>query len=220
MMADGTHTHSHVDDFSDAEGYSKILDSAWREEWQHADKVVSALAVREDLNIVDLGAGTGYFAIRLAKALPRGKIHALDIEQSMIKWIDDLAAKQGLKNITTKVVSPEDPRLDEVPFKFDVLLVGYIYHHMGPEEVRVPYFRDKVRPAMPEDAIVVIVDFEEFPPNKPSDLKPPHGDDHPHSQLFKPEQVKAEFATAGFTFVTDYNFDAKPNYMLAFKVTK
>lgn len=226
MMADGTSAsggshHRHPrDDFSDAEAHSKILDSDWREDWQHADEVVRALATRDDLKIVDLGAGTGYFATRLAKVLPNGRILALDIEQSMVKWIDDLVAKEGIKNITTKLIDPEDPKLEEVPFKFDVLLVGYTYHHMGPEEVRIPYFRDKVRPAMPDDAVVVIVDFEEFPADKPSDLVPPHGEDHEHPHLMKPEQVKADFASAGFTFVTDYDFHAKPNYMLAFKATK
>ncbi len=155
--------------FSDAEACSKKFDSAWREEWQQADEIVSALAERDDLKLVDLGAGTGYFTTRLAKALPKGQILALDVEQSMVDWITNLASKQGLANISAKVINRDDPKLDEVPFKFDILLVGYTYHHMGTADERVTYFRDKIQPKLPDGATVVIVDFEEFPPNPPFD---------------------------------------------------
>ncbi len=208
--------------FSNAEACSKQLDSAWREEWQQADEIVSALAARDDLNVVDLGAGTGYFTTRLAKALPKGQILALDTEQSMVDWITNLASKQGLTNISAKVVSPDDPKLDEVPFKFDILLLGYTYHriHMDIADARVTYFRDKVQPKMPDRATLVIIDLEGYPANCPFDVGHEHKHGHDHTEFFKPEQVKAELASAGFTLVTDYQFVAKPNYMLSFKVTK
>ncbi len=154
--------------------------------------------------------------------MSRGQILALDTEQSMVDWITNLASKQDLTNISAKVVSPDDPKLDEVPFKFDILLVGYTYHHMGTADERVTYFRDKIQPKLPDGATLVIVDFEEFPPDPPFDLghAHDHGDGHEHVELVKPELVKAELANAGFTLVTDYQFVAKPNYMLSFKATK
>ncbi len=223
-MADSQQPQERVRDigFDSAEACSKLLDSACREEWQQADDIVNALAVRDDLKVVELGAGTGYFTTRLAKALPNGKILALDTEQSMVDWITNLASKQGLENISAKVVSTDDPKLEEIPFTFDVLLVGYTYHHMGTEDERVEYFQDKVKPYLPDGAVVVIVDFEDFPANSPFEHHDEQHDDHEHShvELVKPEQVKAEFARAGFTLVTDYQVIVKPNYMLSFKATQ
>ena len=203
------------DRFLDAEACSKLLEGEWREKWQRADMVMTALAIRDDLNIVELGAGTGYFTKKLAAAASKGKVLALDVEQSMVDWITDLSAKQGLSNITAKLVAPEDPKLDQVPFSFDMFFVAYTYHHLRPKESRVAYMRDKVRPSMPKDALLVIADFEEFPPNPPPHIAE-HAKDHP--PFIKPEDVKEEMASAGFTFVTDYDFDVKPNYLLAFKV--
>ena len=222
-----------------AEARSKVLDGAWREEWQKGDEVIAALATRDDLNVVDLGAGTGYFTKRMAKAIPNGKVLALEPETTMIEWIDNLAAKEGLKNITTRLIATDDPKLEEVPFKFDILLVGYVYHHLGPKEVRVAYFREKVQPKMPEDALLVFVDFEAFPDNPPADLEhahkhhhhgsddQEHGEHHHHGghgsddvHLLTPETLKEEMTSAGFTFVKQYDFLDKPNYMVSFKVTK
>ena len=86
---------------------------------------------------------------------------------------------------------------------------------------------------MPRDALVVIVDFESFPPNMPEHLakkfkRGNHGDDHhesrdhdshrDHPNLVTPEGLKKEMDSAGFTSVTDYGFDHKPNYMAAYKL--
>lgn len=216
--------------FKDAEAMTAILDGEWREGWQYVDEVIRAIATQDDLKIVDLGAGTGYFTKRLAKALPKGKIHAIDPEQSMVDWINGkIIPENGLKNVTTGVVTYEDPMLGDVPFEMDLLLIAYTYHHIGPLDVRVSYMRDKVRPKLPEDALVVFVDFESIPPNRPENLGDKHGHEghshgdhhhgsHDHPDFIPPEELKKEMDTAGFTFVTDYGYDHKPNYMLAFKL--
>ena len=221
--------------FKEAEAWTAILDGDWREEWQYVDEVMAAIVTRDDLKIVDLGAGTGYFTKRLAKALPKGRVHAIDPEQSMINWINEkIIPEDNLKNVTTRVITFEDPMLGEVPFEMDVLLIGYTYHHLGPLDVRVPYMRDKVRPKLPRDTLVVFVDFEAVPPNMPENLGHKHGHgehthgdhshgdhhhgSHDHPDFITPEELKKEMDSAGFTFITDYGYDHKPSYMLAFKL--
>ena len=229
--------------FRDPEAMSSILDGDWREEWQYVDEVMSAIVTRDDLKIVDLGAGTGYFTKRLAKALPRGRVHAIDPEEAMVDWIKEkIIPEENLTNVTAGVVPFEDPLLKEVPFEMDILLIGYTYHHLGLRDVRVAYMRDKVRPSLPRDALVVFVDFESFPPNMPEHLAKKvghdhHGDDHhgshdhgshdhghhhhgshDHPEFVTPEELKKEMDSAGFTFVTDYGFDHKPNYIAAYKL--
>ena len=218
------------ENFKDAKAMSAVLDSEWREGWQYVDEVMAAIVTRDDLKIVDLGAGTGYFTRRLAKALPKGRVHAIDPVQSMVDWMDEnIVTGESLKNVTTKVVTFEDPLLGEVPFEMDLLLIGYTYHHIGPLDVRVSYMRDKVRPKLPKDALVVFIDFEATPQNMPDEIAQKlkgdghaHGDQHDgspeHPDFITPEQLKKEMEDAGFTFVTDYGYDHKPSYMLAFKL--
>lgn len=209
------------DRFKNAEAMVPILDGDWREGWQYADEVIRAIATRDNLNVVELGAGTGYFARRLARVLPKGRILALDPEEAMVAWISEkVVPKDDLKNVTAKVIPFDDPMLGEVPFVMDVLLIAYTYHHMGPLDVRVPYMRDKVRPHMPDDALLIFVDFEEMPENKPEvpDEHGHHHGPHDHPDFIPPEELKKEMDSAGFSFVTDYGYNHKPNYMLAFKV--
>ena len=231
--------------FKDAEAMTAAFEGEWREEYQYADEILRAIVTRDDLNVVDLGAGTGYFTRRFASALPKGRVHALDSERSMIAWINEkVIPKEDLKNVTTKVVPMEDPLLDEVPFRIDVLLMGYTYCHIGPVDVRVPYMRDKVRPKLPEGALLVVVECDDMSEEEHThgdhthcdqahpdhtDIDHVHGDhthsdhdnhhsDDDHPDHIPPEELKHEMESAGFTYVTDYGYDHLPNYMLAFKV--
>ena len=202
----------------DAQALAEVLESDWREGWQHADEVIRAIVTRDDLNVVDLGAGTGYFTRRLAKALPKGNVHAIDAEQTMIDWINEkIIPEHDLNNVTTKLVTFEDPMLGEVPFKTDVLVMGYAYHHIGPLGVRVQYMRDKIRPKLPSNALVIIVDFETEPENVPEGLKDIKHAHEDHPEFLSPEELKKEMESAGFFFVTDFGYDHKPSYVLAFK---
>lgn len=225
--------------FKNAEAMAALFEGDWREEVQYADEVIRAIVTRNDVCVVDLGAGTGYFTRRLARALPKGRVHALDSEQAMIDWIKEkVVPKDDLKNVTMKVVPVEDPLLDEVPFEMDVLLMAYTYSHLGPLDVRVAYMRDKVRPKIPKDALVVFVECDAMPDNEHMHGYGDHaqeqgnhahdGHDHSHHEHhhgeddhpdpISPEELKKELDIAGFVFLTDYGYNHKPNYMLAFKL--
>ena len=72
------HTHQHT--FKDAEKWSHVFDDPERDAWQKPHEVIRALALKPDARVADLGAGTGYFAARLANMLPKGRIYAVDVE--------------------------------------------------------------------------------------------------------------------------------------------
>ena len=67
-----------------------------RDEWQQAERVVTALGLAPGQKIADLGAGGGYFSFRLAEAVgPTGKLYALDIDEEMNERLEALAAERG-----------------------------------------------------------------------------------------------------------------------------
>ena len=67
------------------------------------------LGLEGNETVVDLGAGSGYFAFRFAKALPRGKVIAADIEPEMIRHIHHKAMTSGIPNIEATLIQPDAP---------------------------------------------------------------------------------------------------------------
>src|SRR5690349_21565516 len=85
--------------FDDPERYAKSFDDPARDGWQLPARVIEALALPPTAAVADIGAGTGYFSVRLAKAIPRGTIYASDVEPSMVDYIRTRAVGAGLTNV-------------------------------------------------------------------------------------------------------------------------
>ena len=60
---------------------------------------MKALALPEDAKVADLGSGTGYFAVRLARAVPRGKVYGVDVEPDMARYLGERARREGLPHL-------------------------------------------------------------------------------------------------------------------------
>ena len=91
-----------------------ILESPDREEWQQPDAIMTALAIGEGSRVADIGAGGGWFTIRLSRRVgPNGVVYAEDIQPKMIESIqrriaDDVRLS---KNVVTILGTPDNPRL-------------------------------------------------------------------------------------------------------------
>src|SRR5262245_19505876 len=85
--------------FDDPERYAKSFDDPARDSWQMPDRVIAALGLKADGAVADVGAGTGYFSVRLAKAVPRGTVYAVDVEHAMLDHIKKRAAAEKLTNV-------------------------------------------------------------------------------------------------------------------------
>lgn len=70
--------------FDDPERFATSFDDPERDAWQMPARVIEALSLRADGTVADIGAGTGYFTMRLAKAVPQGAVYAVDIEPAML----------------------------------------------------------------------------------------------------------------------------------------
>jgi ubiquinone/menaquinone biosynthesis C-methylase UbiE len=70
--------------FENTEKWVKEFDDPNRDVWQKPDAVLDALQIAPTAVVADLGAGTGYFSVRLAKRVAKGKLFSVDIEPAML----------------------------------------------------------------------------------------------------------------------------------------
>ncbi len=190
-----------IPSYGDASFCAAVMDTN-REQWQRPD-IVSMLITHPDMTVVDLGAGTGYFAEIFSRQLPEGKIIALDPEASLITWMEERKRRDSLDNVSICQVAKEDPGLDKLNCEIDLLFVGYTYFHFNDP---VKYFSEKVYPYIQDKTVVAIVD-----------MAPVVGQSR---HTVSAQQVKAEMIEAGFE-LKDEPTTMFDQYLLTFqKITQ
>jgi FkbM family methyltransferase len=190
------HTHQHR--FGDAEKWAKVFDDPERDAWQKPHEVIHALALKPDAIVADIGAGTGYFTVRLAHMTPKGRVYGVDTEPAMVKHLAGRAKQAGLANVSAIQAKPGNPALPE---KADLILFVDVYHHV---EDRERYFRQLQKSLKPGGRIAVI-DFRMDSPVGP-----------PQRARVEPSRVKDEMKRAGYALAQEHPF--LPNqYFLVFE---
>ena len=111
---------AHLRPFEDTAKYIAFLERPDRAAWQKPDAVVAALGLTGKETIVDIGAGSGYFSFRLARAVPEGKVIAPDVEPEMIRHIHHKAMTEGVRNVQAAFAKPDDPG---VPAEADLVFM-------------------------------------------------------------------------------------------------
>ena len=179
---------AHQHRFGDAEKWARVFDDPERDAWQKPHEVIQALGLKPDALVADLGAGTGYFAVRLARMLPKGTVYAVDVEPDMVRHLAARAAREKLKNMTAVESAPSDARL---PAKVDLVLLVDVYHHIDDRE---RYFR-KLAGSLAPGGRLAVIDFKLDSPRGP-----------PKSSRIDPGRVKAELAQAGYALTAEHAF--------------
>jgi SAM-dependent methyltransferase len=183
--------------FEHAEDWVTRFDDPARDAWQKPDAVIRTLALAPSASVADIGAGTGYFSVRLARALPAGQVFAIDVEPSMVEYVRARAKREGLPNIDAVLASPDDPK---IPAPVDLIIVVDTYHHLRD---RTAYFRRLV-PALKPAGRVAIVDFK--PESKMGPI-----------EKLSPAQVIGELTGAGYKLVAEPDI-LPEQYFLIFAV--
>jgi SAM-dependent methyltransferase len=131
-----------------------LLESPDRDEWQQPELVMDALQIADGARVADLGAGGGWFTIRLAHRVgPNGMVYAEDIQRQMLEAITRRVQAEGLTNVETVTGTADDPRL---PGNLHAVLMVDTYTQLGNP---VTLLRN-VRRALAPNGLLGIVDFK------------------------------------------------------------
>jgi ubiquinone/menaquinone biosynthesis C-methylase UbiE len=184
--AQSHHTAHHR--FTDAEAWAKKFDDPARDEWQKPSEVIAALNLPQTAVIADIGAGTGYFAVKLARAVPQGRVLGIDTEPDMVRYLAERAKREALANISAMRANAGELRLKE---PVDLILLVNVYHHI---ESRERYFR-ALRSSLKPGGRIAVIDFK---PDSPLGPPPKH--------RIAAERVELEMRAASYLPQSTFTF--------------
>lgn len=137
---------------------AKIVTSAYSTEEKRdangeAERVMDRLGIRPGVRVADIGAGDGYYAVRLARRLgSSGTIFAQDVEAKYVKRLQERMRREGIAGVKLILGLPRDPKLP--PNSIDVAILSHMYH-----EIENPYeFLYRLRPGLAPGAHVGVID--------------------------------------------------------------
>ena len=183
--------------FDDPERYAQAFDAPERDAWQMPEQVIAALEITPGAAVADIGAGTGYFTVRLARDTAARTVYAVDIEPAMVDYVRRRADEAGLRNVVGVVAGPDSPNL---PAPVDLVLIVNTYHHI-PE--RVAYFTALRNHLAPGGRIAIIDPRKGAPGGGP-----------PDEFRFTPEEIGAELGRADFELLSRQDFLPRQNFLV------
>ena len=165
-----------------AEGADWLV-RADREEFEQPEKVVDALKLQKGMIVADIGAGVGYFSLRIAKRVgAEGKVLAVDIQPEMLSLLKKNQEREGLTNVEPILSTVTDPHLPQE--LVDLALLVDVYHECQyPEEMI-----RQIRNSLNKNGRLVLIEYRGEDPEVP--IKPEH--------KMTVKQVLAEIEPMGF----------------------
>jgi ubiquinone/menaquinone biosynthesis C-methylase UbiE len=152
----------------DSRAYIGMLDDPKRDAYQKPQEVLTALAIQPGEVIADIGAGSGYFAFRLAHHVgDNGKIYAVDVSPDMILHLNRRIRDLKAMNVVSILADPDDPLLAEA--SIDRFFFSDSWHHI---ENQTKYL-SLIKKMLKSGGEVVMIDFhkKELPVGPPTQMK-------------------------------------------------
>jgi len=168
-----------------------------RDRLGEAEEVMALAGIRPGMWVADIGAGEGYYTVRLAPAVgPKGRVLAQDIQADVRMRLFERAQRERLDNVAVRLGKPDDPML---PAKsFDRIFLVHMYH-----EVQEPYaFLWHLREGLKANGEVVVVDAD-----RPTRR---HG--------IPPALLQCEFASVGLRMIRLQPLTGGESYFAAFRI--
>jgi len=170
-----------------------------RDRLGEAEEVMALAGVKPGMSVADVGAGEGYYTVRLARAVgDKGRVLAEDIVPDVRDELSDRIQRERLDNVAVKLGTPDNPTLPAA--SFDRVFLVHMYHEVSSPYAFLWHLREGVKP----DGLVVVVDA-----NRPIAH---HG--------IPPGQLKCEFAALGMDPVKSKVLTGGDAYLVAFKLAR
>lgn len=160
-----------------------------------AERVMALLGVGPGMRVADVGAGSGYYTVRLSPRVgPGGRVYAQDIVAGYLRKLGARVRGERLGNVTLVLGDPHDPRLPRDAV--DLALLVHMYH-----EVEQPFgLLHNLRPALREGARVAVVDADRATSS--------HGT--------PPALLRCEMAAVGYRQVSFHDLGGGSGYLAVF----
>jgi len=164
-----------------------------------AEEVMQLAGVKPGMSVADVGAGEGYYTVRLARVVgPKGRVLAEDIVPEVRDALSDRVQRERLDNVAVKLGTADNPMLPHE--SFDRVFLVHMYH-----EVQSPYaFLWHLREGVKSGGLVIVVDA-----NRPVKQ---HG--------MPPEELKCEVAAVGLQPVKFSTLTGGDVYLMAFRLAR
>lgn len=187
----------------DPAAYIAALDDPKRDAYQKPHEVMQALGIKEGEVIADIGAGSGYFTIRLAHHVgASGRVYAVDVSPDMIRHLHARVRDMGLLNVSPVLAAADDPLL---PQPVDRFLIVDVWHHIENQAAYLARLKQLLKPG----GHVVMIDFQkrDLPVGPPVGMK------------IAREDVLEQMEANGFRLATEHRF-LPYQYFLVFTVAR
>ena len=182
---------------------SAITSDRWaseaeRDSVDEANKVMDIAGINAGMSVADIGAGEGYYTIRLASRVGKdGRVLAQDIFPKVREKLAERALRERLDNVSVMLGAPGDPKLPEN--SFDRVLMIHMYH-----EIEAPYeFLWRLRPSLLPGGQIVVVDAD-----RPTGA---HG--------IPPKLLECEMAAVGYKKVDEHPLPTAGIFLMRFTVS-
>ena len=148
--------------------------------------------------VADIGAGTGYFAFRMAPRVPDGKVYAVDIQQEMLDIVVERMGNNGTQNVEPILSTEKSINLPDNTV--DLVLYVDVYHELSyPYEMMQSVYR-----ALKTGGKVILVEYRAEDPSVP--IKPLH--------KMSEQQARKELEAAGFVWKETKDFLPQQHFIV------
>lgn len=151
----------------DPDAYIAALEDPARDAYQKPHEVMTALGVKQGEVVADIGSGSGYFTLRLARHVGReGHVYGVDVSPDMVRHLNRRIHDAGLLNVSTILAPPDDPL---VPQPVDRFLIVNVWHHIDDQ----PAYLARLKASLKPGGQVVMIDFQkrDLPVGPPLEMK-------------------------------------------------
>jgi ubiquinone/menaquinone biosynthesis C-methylase UbiE len=177
------------------------LDRPEREEEEAPSKAITLLQLRPGDVVADVGAGSGYMTVKLARAVgPSGRVLAVDVQPEMIERLTERMRAEMIANVTPILGATDDPKLPAG--SVDLELMVDVYHELAAPQRMLQHLRAALKPG----GRLVLLEYRKEDPSIPI------REEHKMSVA----DAKAEIEPEGFT-LAEVKEDLPRQHILVFR---